>query len=84
MFLIVGGFIPFFSYAIFALTLSPLWLIFASILGGVGLAGGLGVAMNSTALLPLLAGTATDRNRTQAFWYPAGGVDSRAHYRGAL
>ena len=67
VFLIVGGFIPFFSYAIFALTLNPFWLIFASILGGVGLAGGLGVAMNSTALLPLLAGTTNDRNRTWLF-----------------
>ena len=67
VFLIVGGFIPFISYAIFAVTLDP-WLLFlASVLGGVGLAGGLGVAMNSTALLPLLAGTTSDKNRTWLF-----------------
>ncbi len=67
VFLIVGGCIPIISYAIFALTLDPLLLIFASVLGGVGLAGGLGVAMNSTALLPLLAGTTNDKNRTWLF-----------------
>ena len=74
VFVIVGGFLPFFSYAIFGLTLNPSWLIFASILGGIGLAGGLGVAINSTALLPLLTETTTDKNRTllfgilQGFW----------------
>jgi len=74
VFVIVGGFLPFFSYAIFGLTLNPIWLIFASILGGIGLAGGLGVAINSTALLPLLTEKTTDKNRTllfgilQGFW----------------
>jgi len=73
-FVAVGGFLPFFSYAIFGLTLNPTWLIFASIIGGVGLAGGLGVAMNGTALLPLITETTTDKNRTlvfgalQGFW----------------
>ncbi|MDA4130067.1 MAG: MFS transporter [Thaumarchaeota archaeon] len=67
VFLIVGGFIPFISYAIFAFTLNSYWLIFASILGGIGLAGGLGVAMNSPALLSLLAATTTDKNRTTVF-----------------
>lgn len=66
-FVAVGGFLPFFSYAIFGLTLNPAWLIFASILGGIGLAGGLGVAINSTALLPLLTNTTTDKNRTFVF-----------------
>jgi len=74
VFVVVGGFLPFFSYAIFGLTLNPDWLIFASILGGIGLAGGLGVAINSTALLPLLTETTTDKHRTflfgivQGFW----------------
>jgi MFS family permease len=74
IFVVVGGFLPFFSYAIFGLTLNPLWLIFASILGGIGLAGGLGVAINSTALLPLIAETTTHQRRTlifgilQGFW----------------
>ena len=67
VFLIVGGFIPFISYAIFGLTLDPLWLIFASILGGIGLAGGLGVAMSTPSLLPLLAATTNDKNRTRLF-----------------
>src|SRR5271157_4365619 len=34
IFLIVGGLIPFISYTIFGLTLSPYWLIVAGILGG--------------------------------------------------
>ena len=67
IFVIVGGFLPVFSYAIFGLTLNPSWLIFASILGGIGLAGGLGVAINSTALLPLIANTTSDKNRTFVF-----------------
>ncbi|MFI5450500.1 MAG: MFS transporter [Candidatus Bathyarchaeia archaeon] len=67
VFLIVGGFIPVISYAIFGLTLNPYLLIFASILGGIGLAGGLGVAINSTALLPMLAATTSDKNRTTLF-----------------
>lgn len=66
-FVAVGGFLPFFSYAIFGLTLNPEWLIFASILGGIGLAGGLGVAINSTALLPLIAETTTHQKRTLVF-----------------
>ena len=67
VFIIIGGFLPFFSYAIFGLTLNPTWLIFASILGGIGLAGGLGVAINSTALLALLTNTTNDKNRTFVF-----------------
>ncbi len=66
-FIVLGGFLPFFSYAIFGFTLNPGWLIFASILGGIGLAGGLGVAINSTALLALLTNTTTDKNRTFVF-----------------
>src|SRR5579872_163522 len=77
LFVAIGGFLPFFSYAIFGLTLNPTWLIFASILGGIGLAGGLGVAINSTALLPLITETTTHQRRTlifgilQAFWITA-------------
>jgi MFS family permease len=73
-FLVMGGFLPCISYAIFALTVDPYWLILASIIGGVGLAGGIGVAMNSPALLPLLANSTSDKNRTilfgisQGFW----------------
>ena len=67
VFLIVGGFIPFVSYAIFGLTLNPYLLMFASVLGGVGLAGGLAVAINSPALLPLVAATVSDKDRTNLF-----------------
>jgi len=67
IFLIVGGLIPCISYAIFGLTLIPSWLILASILGGVGLAGGLAVAINSPALLPLMAASSSNENRTLLF-----------------
>jgi MFS family permease len=66
-FVALGGFLPFFSYLIFGFTLNPEWLFFASILGGIGLAGGLGVAINSTALLPLIAQTTTNKRRTFVF-----------------
>ncbi len=90
MFVAVGGFLPFFSYAIFGLTLNPSWLIFASILGGVGLAGGLGVAINGTALLPLITNTTTDKNRTlvfgilQGFWILAITIGSLLSYLPSL
>jgi MFS family permease len=67
VFVALGGFLPFFSYAICGLTLNADWLIFASILGGIGLAGGLGVAINGTALLPLIAETTTHKSRTFIF-----------------
>ena len=67
IFLIVGGMIPSVSYAIFGLTLNPYWLIVAGILGGVGFAGGLAVAISSPALLPLMAGSSSDKNRNLIF-----------------
>ena len=67
IFVIIGGIIPTVSYAIFGLTLDPAWLILASVIGGVGLAGGLGVAINSPAILPLLAASTSDKNRTMLF-----------------
>lgn len=66
-FLIIGGFLPFVSYLIFALTLNSYLLIIASAIGGVGLAGGLAVAIQSPALLPLLANATSDKNRTSLF-----------------
>ena len=66
-FLIIGGFLPFVSYLIFALTLNSDLLIVASAIGGVGLAGGLAVAIQSPALFPLLANSTTDKNRTSLF-----------------
>ncbi len=66
-FLIVGSAIPAISYAIFAMTLDPYWLIVASIIGGVGLAGGVAVAISGPALLPLVADSASDKDRTKLF-----------------
>ncbi len=66
-FLIIGSVIPAVSYVIFGLTLDPYWLIVASSIGGVGLAGGLAVAMSGPPLLPVIADTVTTQNRTRIF-----------------
>jgi MFS family permease len=66
-FLIIGTFLPALSYAIYGFTVDPYWLIIASIVGGVGFAGGLAVAISSPALLPLIADSTTDQNRTNVF-----------------
>lgn len=67
MFLFVGSLVPAISYVIFALTLNAYWLIIASVIGGVGLAGGIAVALSGPALLPLLANATTEKNRTTIF-----------------
>ena len=67
VFVLVGGLIPCISYAIFGLTLNPILLILAGVLGGVGLAGGFAVGMSSPAILPLLAESTSDKNRTMIF-----------------
>jgi MFS family permease len=67
IFVIIGGLVPAISYAIFGLTLDPTWLIIASVVGGVGFAGGLGVAIQSPAILPLLAASTSEKNRTMLF-----------------
>jgi MFS family permease len=66
-FLIVGSAVPAISYVIFGLSLNPYWLIIASAIGGVGLAGGIAVAMSGPALLPVVAETASNENRTKMF-----------------
>jgi MFS family permease len=66
-FAIVGSLIPFISYAIFGLTLSPTWLIFAGALGGIGFAGGFAYAIANPALIPMIASSASGRNRTTFF-----------------
>jgi MFS family permease len=66
-FLIIGSVVPAASYIIFGLTLDPFWLIVASIVGGVGLAGGLAVAISGPSLLPIVADTASMENRTRIF-----------------
>jgi MFS family permease len=67
IFFFVGSLVPAVSYVIFAWTLNSYWLIVASVIGGVGLAGGLAVALSGPALLPLLANATTDKNRTTIF-----------------
>jgi MFS family permease len=66
-FLIAGSVLPFFAYVIFGLTLNPGWLIVASMIGGVGFAGGLGSALASPALLPMLAAATSEAKRTTFF-----------------
>ncbi len=66
-FFLIGSFVPAISYVIFALTLNYYWLIVASVVGGVGVAGGIAVAMSGPALLPLLANATSDRHRTALF-----------------
>ena len=66
-FAIVGSLIPFISYAIFGLTLNPAWLIFAGALGGIGFAGGFAYAIANPALIPMIASSASGRNRTTFF-----------------
>lgn len=67
IFLFAGSLVPAASYVIFALTLNASWLIVASVIGGVGLAGGIAVAMSGPALLPLIASSTTDKHRTTLF-----------------
>ncbi|MDA4135470.1 MAG: MFS transporter [Thaumarchaeota archaeon] len=66
-FIVVGSLIPCLSYAIFGLTLDSAWLIFASALGGVGFAGGFAYAMGNPAIIPLLARSTSEGNRTTLF-----------------
>jgi MFS family permease len=67
IFLFAGSLVPAASYVIFALTLNEYWLVIASIVGGVGIAGGLAVALSGPALLPLLANSTSEKNRTTIF-----------------
>jgi MFS family permease len=67
IFFLVGSFVPAISYVVFALTTNGYWLVIASVVGGVGVAGGLAVAMSGPALLPLLASATSDRYRTALF-----------------
>jgi len=71
-FLIAGTFLPTIAYLIFGLTLDPYWLITASAIGGVGFAGGLAVAISSPALLPMIADSTNDQNRTNVFGFTQG------------
>jgi len=65
--LIVGTFLPVVSYAVFGLTLDASLLTIASIIGGVGFAGGLGAAIASPSLFPLLASSTSENKRSTIF-----------------
>jgi MFS family permease len=67
IFFLIGSFVPAISYVIFALTTNVYWLIVASVIGGVGVAGGIAVAISGPALLPLLANATSDKHRTTLF-----------------
>src|SRR3982074_304090 len=53
-FLVWGTALPIVSYAIFAATTSPFWLVLASLLGGVGLANGAAGALTAASFDALL------------------------------
>ncbi|MGD0424040.1 MAG: MFS transporter [Candidatus Bathyarchaeia archaeon] len=65
--LIVGTLLPCVSYAIFGLSLDPTWLTIASIIGGVGFAGGLAAAIVNPSIIPMLASSTSDTKRTTLF-----------------
>jgi len=66
-FVVIGSLIPFFSFAIFGLTLNPAWLIFAGALGGIGFAGGFAFALVNPAFIPMVANSTSARKRTTFF-----------------
>jgi MFS family permease len=77
-FMIWGTALPIASYAIFALSTSPAWLLFASVIGGVGLANGAAGAMTAASFDALLAEHSAARQRTSIFAW------SQALWSGAL
>jgi MFS family permease len=66
-FLIVGTALPICSYTIFAVTTSPVWLVIASLIGGVGLANGAAGALTAASFDALLAEHSPIRQRTRVF-----------------
>ena len=66
-FMLWGTALPIASYAIFALTTNPSWLLLASVIGGVGLANGAAGAMTAASFDALLAEHTPARRRTAIF-----------------
>ncbi len=66
-FLIAGTLLPIASYLIFALTTDIPWLVFASFIGGVGLANGAAGALTISSFDALLADNTTEATRTKVF-----------------
>jgi MFS family permease len=77
-FLLAGTLLPIASFAIFATTRDVPWLVFASFLGGVGLANGAAGALTISSFDALLADNTTDKTRTKVF------AASQALWSGAL
>lgn len=82
-FLIAGTLLPAVSYAIFALTTDVPWLVFASFLGGVGLANGAAGALTISSFDALLADNTSEATRTKVF-AASGGLWSGALALGSL
>jgi MFS family permease len=66
-FLLAGTLIPVPSYLVFATTTDPVWLIAASVLGGVGLANGAAGALTISSFDAMLAEKASESQRTRVF-----------------
>lgn len=66
-FLIAGTLLPIASYLVFALTTDIPWLVFASFLGGVGLANGAAGALTISSFDAMLADNTTEATRTKVF-----------------
>jgi MFS family permease len=66
-FLLAGTLIPVPSYIVFATTTDPVWLVAASVLGGVGLANGAAGALTISSFDAMLAEKATEAQRTRVF-----------------
>ena len=84
VFLLGGTALPILSYAVFAATTEPGWLIVASVVGGVGLANGAAGALTAASFDALLAEHTPPPKRTsvfawaQAVWALALGLGSFA------
>jgi MFS family permease len=84
VFLVWGTALPIVSYAVFAFTTEPAWLVLASLIGGVGLASGAAGALTAASFDALLAEHTPPRQRTtvfawsQAVWALALGLGSFA------
>ena len=63
-FLLAGTALPMVGFGIFVLSTDPPWLVVASMLGGVGFAGGLGGGLVEATFNPTLAGAVPPRLRT--------------------
>src|SRR5947199_8149297 len=66
-FLLLGTALPICSYVIFAATTDPIWLVVASVIGGVGLANGAAGALTIASFDAMLAEHTPPARRTRVF-----------------